>query len=545
MTSALVIGDLGFTSMYHLGDEAMSEAAAEVLTGVGIDVTLIAGQPAAATERYDLPAVARPGFRKVMSRQQKDALLEEITDALASSRPLPGPAAKVFQAVEAADVMVIGGGGNLNSQGTHHLYDRVALARMAGATGTPLVVSSQTVGPALTDRDRELVTELGRSAVAFGVREATTYQLMQELVGADGQVVLTMDDAALLSPAPSVEAAGPAVLARKGRYIIASFTSHTGTSGMNQETYVSELTRLLDELVAEHDLDVYLVAHMGSFVEPARNDQLLNTAIEAASTSGRVHALPMIDARTTLALTQGAEFTLSTRYHPVVFGPALGVPSFGLVLSHYSSVRMRGALGNVGLTDLALPLDYWLSGGLQRSVRAVIENRASFDEHVAHASSVRRAEQLAWWAAVEGLARTGRWTPPAARAELPEWAVPGVSGWEFDTLTSTSDTLALQRREVADLARQLSETLEQNSRLEEQNAKFKGRIERLTGKLDRSRTQLDRVRHEKVAAVKQIRVLRDERDQALRMALPHALKRDIRRAPRAVARRLRRLVPSR
>ncbi|WP_297084240.1 hypothetical protein, partial [uncultured Demequina sp.] len=82
----VVIGDIGWHDLYHLGDEAMTEAAVDMLRRRGIaDVTLVAGEPEAAERFYGLPAVPRLGFRASWSRERNDAHLAAITSSFDSS----------------------------------------------------------------------------------------------------------------------------------------------------------------------------------------------------------------------------------------------------------------------------------------------------------------------------------------------------------------------------------------------------------------------------------------------------------------------------
>jgi colanic acid/amylovoran biosynthesis protein len=440
MTSkVLLIGDLGWRQLYHLGDEAMSEAAIETLNALGIaDITLVAGVPDAAKSRYGLDAVSRPGFRKLMSSSEKEERLHKITSALNGRGRFPKSAREVFESVAKSDAIVVGGGGNLNSHGAHHIYDRVALARFAQHLGKPLFISSQTIGPILADHERQLVTEIADTSVCFGVREEASADLMRALAS-NSRIVPTMDDAILLSPAAPDRVQDHLTEELPKHYIIGSFTHHTGTTGLSRSDYAELLVRILDALAIEFDVDVLLVPHLGSFIEPYRDDQLLNNELHRRSITKRIRTMPMLDARDVLTLTAGAEFTVSTRYHPVVFGPALGVPSFGLVISYYSSIRMRGALRNVGLADMALPFEYWSTGGLMDAIRGVMSNRTSFDEHVTRIRNVRRREQLSWWKSIVRTIEGNAWHHPGTRLNVQEWNIPGVSGLDFERITRVSD----------------------------------------------------------------------------------------------------------
>lgn len=398
---AVIIGDLGWNYLYHLGDEAMSVAAAGVLKGLGADVTLVGGDPVPTTRRYGYESVRRPGFKKAMDYAEKAQRLASLTKALEGRGQVPDDALPVVQSVQSADAVIIGGGGNLNSAGEHHVFDRVALARIARTFEKPLFVSSQTVGPALLDREVDLVKEIAETAECFGSREPTTGQFMRSLVGAE-KVYETMDDAILLEPAAYAKVLRTLGGPPPERFVIASFTHHSGTTKLSAAGYRERVSRMLDSIVEKFDVDVLMIPHLGKFA-PAKpsSDQIFNAGVVDGTSSGRVRALPIIEADVALALTREAYFSVSTRYHPVVFGPAVGTPAFGLQLSDYSVIRMQGALGNVGLSSFALPTEYLLDEKMFiERVERSMEDSVRLRSHIAWASGVRRAEQVEWWRSI-------------------------------------------------------------------------------------------------------------------------------------------------
>src|SRR5699024_1807137 len=103
-------------------------------------------------DRYGYRAIARPGFKKAMTRSEREELLALLDKGLYGEATLLDSMQQVIDAVADTDCVIIGGGGNLNDQGEHHIFDRIALSRIANRLGKPVVVSSQTVGPALGPR---------------------------------------------------------------------------------------------------------------------------------------------------------------------------------------------------------------------------------------------------------------------------------------------------------------------------------------------------------------------------------------------------------
>ncbi len=446
----VVIGDIGWKHQYHLGDEAMTEAALQLLHARGItDITLIAGKPEVATAMYGLPAVPRFGFHTPWSRRRHEETLLGVSTLLEAFVPTDGPPQNVIEAVAQADAVVIAGGGNMNSRYIHHLYERVALTRVAKHFGKPLFVTSQTVGPALREPDAAFVREIMDYARCFGAREGFTHELLRQHGGDPERVRLTMDDAVLLTPRPediefadSVKPAGP--------YVIGSFSMHDGAGSLEADEYYAMVASGLDQIVAALDAEILLVPHVSSLTSTVQKaDEIANRELVKAMTSDRVTALPMMTARQVVALTADALLSVSSRYHAAVFAAGLGVPALTLVTSHYSSVRMCGALASVGMEPYALPMDSWQHAPLTAALADLTNPDLDVRGHLSKAAQTRRAEQDRWWDAVAASLRGAEWTPPAPPAEVAPFA---PSPWH--------DEVAVARRISDRLGREIEQLRE-------------------------------------------------------------------------------------
>lgn len=115
----VILGDIGWQFLYHLGDEAMTEAAIDMLKQRGVeDITLIAGKPAVAEAFYGLPAVKRAGFSSKWSRERLESHLEHVGRILEHGT---FESDTVYAAARDADAVIIAGGGNMNSDHFFHL----------------------------------------------------------------------------------------------------------------------------------------------------------------------------------------------------------------------------------------------------------------------------------------------------------------------------------------------------------------------------------------------------------------------------------------
>lgn len=460
----VVLGDIGWGNFYHLGDEAMTEVAIEQLRRRGAsEITLVSAEAATAERLYGCPTVPRIGFHHQWGRQR---CLERLRDLEAdlSREPVAGT---VQYAILAADAVLISGGGNLNSTYFDHLYERVAFARIAKRCGKPLFVTSQTVGPALREEDRLLVAEIADTALAFGAREEQTAKLMRQLTDEPAKVVHTLDDAVLMqhrtedrdnvaalcqSVGVNLDASCP------GRGpILASFTVDSGASGFSSETYLGRVGELLDDLAERNGTEVVLVPHSGDLSgHNSHTDQELNRELEQNSRTGMLKTLPrMLNAREQTALMSAARFSVSSRYHPLVFGTQLGVPVIGIALSSYSTVRMRGALKHVGLERWVVPSTLWdvAKGACDEALGRSEELR----EHLRAVAAANTEYQRRWWDALVQAATIGVWQGLEDVAPVRSFGPNGTWSVAVEAVTPTYELWGREREQRLQLEEALQE----------------------------------------------------------------------------------------
>ncbi len=415
----VVLGDIGRNGLYHVGDEAMTEVAIEALQHRGASgITLVATHPEEATRIYGLPSVARIGFSRSWTLQSREAALAPLADGALE----PGSAVDhLSTAIASADAVIIAGGGNMNAEFAHHIDERVALTRLARRHRRPLFVAGQTIGPNLSERDGELMTEILEYATAFAVRDDASYELALDLGASVDRLHRISDDGVLLNPNSEIPSTRAGLV--RGRYIVGSFTSDPGRSGLSRDAYLAQVSRMLDQLAEELDVDVFLIPHVASLTGPAPIvDELSDRSISERSLSGRVFAVGPVQAREALAIMADAQATISTRYHPVVFGPAVGIPTIGIALSQYSVVRMRGALEPIGMDAFVIPFNAWDT--ILPAAREVFNRVAEYRTWVTAQVESRNSLQEQWW---DGLARLSPPTPlaPSVAEQFPvhgSWA---------------------------------------------------------------------------------------------------------------------------
>ncbi|TKR23763.1 hypothetical protein FA014_09530 [Cellulomonas hominis] len=412
----VLLGDVGSAGGYHAGDEAMAEAVADELAArTALEVVALSGDQEDTIARYGWGTVPRIGFADMASDEERDARLAAVLEAAggeSSALAWDDPAWQVLHAVAEADGVVISGGGNLSSTWPEHVYERAALAGLAARFAKPHVVTGQTLGPHLTARHGELVGRVLTSAALVGIREAPSYELARQLGMPEDRLARVVDDAAYLDTAADTDELPP------GPYIAATFAPATGLS--SPEEYVASVAALLDS-VAGTELRVVLVPHHATRgADGPTGDLAVHEAIAHAVTTARVDVLEPVTARRAARLVAHAELVLSTRYHPVVFAAAAGVPAVGVGVDAYTSTKIHGSLENYGLGALAFSVASLVRGELAEIVADV---RARADEvraHLATVDATRRPERTVWWDAVHA-ALSGSRVPAVPFAEVPSF----------------------------------------------------------------------------------------------------------------------------
>lgn len=398
MKRITMIGDIGWSRFYHLGDEAMTELAIEALRArTDVEITLIAGEPDYAGQMYGVDAISRIGFKR--DRPPNIRRMRSILDHLESDGKRGGLAPtdsvlRVIDAVRESDAVLIAGGGNLNSMFAHHIYERATLAKIARHFDKPYALTSQTLGPLIYDEDREVVHELLSEAEFVGTRESYTTQLAEELGSGEATIRRQVDDAFSLT-ARDEDRAAIADLATKP-FVLASFAEKASSPMISDDDYRLKAAEISRRIAEETGLDVLLVPHGGALppAEPTR-DQLNDVRIAAAADNDSVIPTRMLTARQLIALTERAELVIGTRYHAAIFAGAAAVPFISLAPNLYSSIRMRGAAENVGMEDFVLPLDS--ADDIVNTAVGVARNRELMQSELRSQSTQRRDEHRRWW----------------------------------------------------------------------------------------------------------------------------------------------------
>lgn len=378
----LTIGDIGpLDGMFHVGDEAMFDELVFQLRARGAtSIVGLSSNPEDSAARYSIEALSPLGFGG-LTRAEQEARAARILEA-PQSLTAEDPAHAVIDAIRSADGVAIAGGGNVSSVWPLHVFERATLGGLARLAGVPLVVSGQTIGPVLTPGDQARVASLLSSAALVGLREPASFRLVSSW-GVDA--TQTVDDASFVPDRPGL----PVPLSPEP-YALVTIARHAGDRDPGH--YLAGVAALLDAVHSTTGLAIVFSAHFGPLGGgPSRGDELVHDEL-AARMSAPSSVLRVVDTRTSAALARGASLVVSSRYHPAVFAVSGGVPTIGIAVDEYTTIKLSGALGNFGQTSV-LSAD-----ALDPAVIATVW--AARDDIRAHGlarAAARRAESSAWW----------------------------------------------------------------------------------------------------------------------------------------------------
>lgn len=346
-------------SVSHVGDEAMLEANIALFRQLvpGCEIKVAAGSGWDGS-LLGVKVVPRLEFSHD-SEVEREAWLESLTATLSNT---DHPA--VFAAL-ACDALIISGGGNLSRSWPQHIYERIAMARLAASKGAKIILLGQTLGPEFRARERTLISELLQLSIWTGLRETYSYALALEL-GADRPALsYQLDDALFLEASRPAQHVLDQLALSADRPWIAVTVHPLGEASVHNPSIVrlaSGLRSISDAIGA----DLVFLPHV-SFVnqEEIPGDSDFGEAIaRALYANPSMRIAPLLPAAETLWLTQQASLVVSTRYHPVVFGLAGAVPAIGLWSDEYTRRKIQGALIHANRPGDALDLEDALSGRL-------------------------------------------------------------------------------------------------------------------------------------------------------------------------------------
>jgi polysaccharide pyruvyl transferase WcaK-like protein len=366
------VGDVGGPQTYHVGDEAMMDANLALFRRIvpGLDATVVSADPAWTAAQYCVKSVPRPTLSHATDGDCLDTLLDNL---LADQSLQAGPA---LEAVAKSDGLVISGGGNLSSNWPAHVLERAVLAGAARRQNLPVIVLGQTIGPDLSSPERELVSRMLRCADWVGVREAPSYALALELGVAIERLSYQLDDAIHLPPERPVGTWVSELVRDETRPWIA-VTVHPVEDPDLDGILIKALATELRTIAGATQARIVFIPHSARPRADGWSDHAVGRALARHLDPGCMMVVDEgLSARHARWLSGQAEFVVSTRYHPVVFGLAAGVPCLGIWTDDYTRSKLEGALSHAGRVHDTCNIWGAMTGQIASKALALWDERA-------------------------------------------------------------------------------------------------------------------------------------------------------------------------
>lgn len=329
-------------------------------------------------------------------------------EAVQTPRFPPGLGDDAVEAVRASDGLLISGGGNLCSSWPDKVLERVALIRLARSHHKPVAVVGQTIGPMLEPEQAGLLADALSWAGVIGVRDDVSGGLLESLGVPPSRIHRQFDDAFLIGAAPVTDHRARELTDDGRMPILVTLDASFGSR--QREDAVRALAPQLDWLAQSLNAPLVFVPHVGGADVPAADDDSTAGHALRAALASPLRLLECWQPAEVRWLTEQASLVVSTRYHPIVFATAAGVPAIAIHQDEYTRVKLSGALSLAGLDGCGLSLTDAQHGSLATAALAACADRQRLRASLAGLRLDAERRHRTLWRSVCGVLRLP--TPP-------------------------------------------------------------------------------------------------------------------------------------
>ena len=300
---------------------------------------------------------------------------EHLPDAEVTVHGRGATCAELRLAASTADAVLLSGGGNLSSTWPHLLGQRIALLEAAAAHGVPVVTGGQTIGPVIDEPRRSRLAAALATVEVLGVRERPSALLALDLGVSADRLAHQVDDAFWLE-GEAPEDPGLRRFAADGFVAVTldgSYAAEPARPGLQS------IAAQVAAVAAGLGLPVLAIPHVGRLGSREGDDPDAGRRFVslAALAGARAHLAAVPTVPEAVWLHRRASLTVSSRYHPLVFGSAAGVPCLGIARDDYTAIKLGGALAHVGEERWVQPSATAEAGGLLAAVAPLLDGRSA------------------------------------------------------------------------------------------------------------------------------------------------------------------------
>lgn len=292
------------------------------------------------------------GLRPLYYRAQRADMVKHLREARAAFAGAPGK-----------PILWLTGGGIMNDVASHGRFS-ARLGVVASDEGWDVVMTGQTVGPFRKDESKRQFEDFARRCAFLSVRDPDSFDYVRTIERLRVEPQRVLDDVFNMEPPEGDRAELERLLGQQlpaHRFVAVTVHLHRGTdAGADWDA----VFRCCDRLT-ERGLGVVLVTFAGH-PEPADPGQS-----RFAETRDKVifvdHKVSVPALR---LLCKHAEFTVSTRFHGLVFSFHAGTPAVCIYAGSYYRSKSFRLMEQWGVPDLAVDIaEGW--GALQPAVDRV------------------------------------------------------------------------------------------------------------------------------------------------------------------------------
>ncbi|MBV7364119.1 polysaccharide pyruvyl transferase family protein [Actinomycetaceae bacterium TAE3-ERU4] len=396
----LLLTDIG-QRIYHVGDEAIGIQSAKYIQERG-HVPILLTRDLHASHRdsqlanfslaraFPLPQNLGVSHHAYKWSQE---LAKQFLTFPSAPRPSEESAAALYdlvQQVQESDGVILGGGGSFNSEYGWLFKERLLLGKIAQMAGKPLVITGQTLGPALSKTDLQIAAEVFSHACLIGFRDSTSLRLFERHFP-HLKAHLSLDDASFFAIA---EDTPEKKISKEDSPLVVSLSSSGFSNSVDTE--IKNYASLIDGFYEATGHPSLMVPHM-SLRRSYTGDEEFHYHLKNSLSSPSLF-LETESATPSAQRINQAAMVLTSRFHPLIFSLSRAVPALPISNNTYSHIRLQGALENWGLDNQLLTdaKDLSTPTALDRMLE-VWEKRDAITGFLNEQRHYRQQEVGKWW----------------------------------------------------------------------------------------------------------------------------------------------------
>ncbi len=288
---------------------------------------------------------------------------------------------KLLKNLKNADLLFNVGGGNLNSIYHLELYGKCFTYLICRTFGKPIVLSGQSVGPFNNWLDKCFVRFALNRVNVITLREKISEKVIKDIDAPKPVVIATADDATLLPPASQEKV--------KAVFLNEKISLHRPLIAVNiykhsilqvHRTKEKKVTRLLaeisDYLISKHDARIIFLS---TSYRPETDDRVAaSNILKLMKHKDEVRIITNeYNDRMIKGITGQMDLVLGLRYHFIVFAVTSQVPSIGIYMDPYYSIKINGILKLVEQEEYACDIEKLSLKDLINLTEKILSNKES------------------------------------------------------------------------------------------------------------------------------------------------------------------------